>query len=34
LVNAPLPISFIRIDCAEHEEADLATQQRNWAQFA
>ncbi|MYN10942.1 MarR family transcriptional regulator [Pseudoduganella aquatica] len=34
LVNAPLPIAFIRIDCAEHEEADLATQQRNWAQFA
>lgn len=34
LVNAPLPIAFIRIDCAEHDEADLATQRRNWAQFA
>lgn len=34
LVNAPLPISFIRIDCAEHEEAEPATQQRNWAMFA
>lgn len=34
LVNAPLPMSFIRIDCAEHEPADMATQQRNWANFA
>lgn len=34
LVNAPLPISFIRIDCAEHAPADPATQQRNWAVFA
>jgi len=34
LVNAPLPISFIRIDCAEHAPADPAIQQRNWAVFA
>lgn len=34
LVNAPLPISFIRIDCAEHVPADPATAQRNWAVFA
>lgn len=34
LVNAPLPISFIRIDCAEHAPADPATQQRNWEVFA
>lgn len=34
LVNAPLPISFIRIDCAEHVPADPASEQRNWAVFA
>ncbi len=34
LVNAPLPISFIRIDCAEHVPADAASQQRNWREFA
>jgi DNA-binding MarR family transcriptional regulator len=34
LVNAPLPISFIRIDCAEHAPADLPAQQRNWKVFA
>lgn len=34
LVNAPLPISFLRIDCAEHEPTDALTQQRNWAGFA
>ncbi|WP_338758780.1 MarR family winged helix-turn-helix transcriptional regulator [Massilia sp. METH4] len=33
LVNAPLPISFLRIDCAEHEPTDLATQRRNWEIF-
>lgn len=33
LVNAPLPISFLRIDCAEHEPTDPLTQQRNWASF-
>lgn len=34
LVNAPLPISFIRIDCAEHVPAEPAVQQRNWEVFA
>ena len=34
LVGAPLPIFFIRIDCAEHVPTDPATQQRNWAVFA
>lgn len=34
LVNAPLPVSFIRIDCAEHVPVDLATQRRNWDAFA
>lgn len=34
LVKAPLPISFLRIDCAEHEAADAATARRNWAVFA
>ena len=34
LVNAPLPISFLRIDCAEHEPADPLVRQRNWAGFA
>jgi len=33
LVGAPLPISFLRIDCAEHEPTDPVTQQRNWASF-
>jgi DNA-binding MarR family transcriptional regulator len=34
LVNAPLPISFLRIDCAEHDPTDVATQQRNWGLFS
>jgi len=34
LVNAPLPIALLRIDCAEHDEAEPAAQQRNWATFA
>lgn len=34
LVDAPLPMAFIRIDCAEHEAAEPLTQQRNWANFA
>lgn len=34
LVNAPLPISFLRIDCAEHEPTDPLTQRRNWEIFA
>lgn len=33
LVNAPLPISFLRIDCAEHEPTDPVTQRRNWEVF-
>ncbi|WP_229455317.1 MarR family winged helix-turn-helix transcriptional regulator [Massilia sp. KIM] len=33
LVNAPLPISFLRIDCAEHEPTDPVTQRRNWEIF-
>ena len=34
LVNAPLPISFLRIDCAEHQPADPLTRLRNWEIFA
>jgi len=34
LVGAPLPIAFLRIDCAEHEPADAAAAQRNWQTFA
>lgn len=34
LVNAPLPIAFLRIDCAEHEPTDPATGRRNWEIFA
>ncbi len=34
LVNAPLPVSFIRIDCAEHVPADPAVCRRNWDAFA
>lgn len=34
LVNAPLPISFLRIDCAEHEPTDPSIQRRNWEIFA
>jgi len=34
LVNAPLPISFLRIDCAEHAPTDPTTQRRNWEIFA
>lgn len=34
LVGAPLPISFLRIDCAEHEPTDPVTQQRNCSIFA
>lgn len=34
LVNAPLPISFLRLDCAEHEPTDPVSQRRNWESFA
>jgi DNA-binding MarR family transcriptional regulator len=34
LVNAPLPLKFLRIDCAEHEPADAASERRNWQIFA
>lgn len=34
LVKAPLPIAFLRIDCAEQEPADPVTERRNWAAFA
>ena len=34
LVKAPLPIAFLRIDCAEHQPADPAAERRNWQAFA
>ena len=34
LVKAPLPISFLRIDCAEHQPADPLVERQNWAAFA
>lgn len=34
LVKAPLPITFLRIDCAEHVPADPVTERRNWDAFA
>jgi len=34
LVKAPLPIAFLRIDCAEQEPTDPATERRNWEAFA
>ena len=34
LVKAPLPITFLRIDCAEHQTTDTATERRNWEIFA
>ncbi|MDQ1924769.1 MarR family transcriptional regulator [Massilia pseudoviolaceinigra] len=34
LVKAPLPISFLRIDCAEHQPTDAASERRNWDAFA
>jgi len=34
LVGAPLPIAFLRIDCAEHEPADAVAARRNWEIFA
>lgn len=34
LVKAPLPIAFLRIDCAEQEPADPVTERRNWSAFA
>ncbi len=34
LVKAPLPISFLRIDCAEHQPADPLIERRNWEVFA
>jgi DNA-binding MarR family transcriptional regulator len=34
LVKAPLPIAFLRIDCAEHEPTDPLTERRNWRAFA
>ena len=34
LVGKPLPSSFLRVDCAEHEEASMVEQRRNRASFA
>ena len=34
LVKAPLPIAFLRIDCAEQQPADPVTERRNWEIFA
>jgi len=34
LVKAPLPISFLRIDCAEHQPADPEVERHNWIVFA
>ena len=34
LVKAPLPISFLRIDCAEHVPTDPLSERRNWQTFA
>ena len=34
LVKAPLPISFLRIDCAEHQPAEPAAERHNWEVFA
>jgi DNA-binding MarR family transcriptional regulator len=30
LVNAPLPLKLLRLDCPEHEAADASTQRNNW----
>ena len=34
LVKAPLPIRFLRIDCAEHQPAEPGVERHNWAVFA
>lgn len=34
LVRAPLPIRFLRIDCAEHQPAESKVEDYNWAVFA
>lgn len=34
LVKAPLPIAFLRIDCAEQQPTDPVTERRNWEAFA
>jgi len=34
LVKAALPITFLRIDCAEHVPADPMAERRNWDAFA
>ena len=34
LVKAPLPISFLRIDCAEHQPAEPDAESHNWEVFA
>ncbi len=34
LVKAALPISFLRIDCAEHQPADTDAARHNWQVFA
>jgi DNA-binding MarR family transcriptional regulator len=34
LVKAPLAISFLRIDCAEHQPAEPEVERHNWAVFA
>ena len=30
LVNAPLPLKLLRLDCPEHEAADASAQRNNW----
>lgn len=34
LVNAPLSVALLRMDCLEHEPADPAAKTRNWKVFA
>lgn len=34
LVKAPLPIAFLRIDCAEQAPTDPVSERRNWESFA
>ncbi len=34
LVKAPLPIAFLRLDCAEHVPTDPLSERRNWEAFA
>jgi DNA-binding MarR family transcriptional regulator len=34
LVNAPLSVALLRMDCLEHQPADAAAKARNWKVFA